>query len=41
MKEFQTYAVDISDDLKDIGGGSYQAWTGAVLFIALHFINDL
>lgn len=40
MKEFQPYAVHISDDAKEIDGRSYQAWIVSALLNPLRFIGD-
>lgn len=39
-KDFQTYAVYLSDDLKDSNGKSYRACIVPVRFNPLHCIND-
>lgn len=40
VKEFQMYAVNISDDLKDIDGRSHQDYIVPPQVNPLHFIND-
>lgn len=40
VKEFQTYDVYISEDVKDSNERSYHAWFSLARFNPLHFIND-
>lgn len=39
VKEFQTYSVPISDDLKDRDWRGHHAWIVYARFNPLHFIN--